>query len=103
MKNCRYENKNGTCGLKGSHAYRHKCYTTDSCKCWESPTNEDLIRAMTAEELAAIICAEFTAEKIPFCQNKEECMKILESDTIPEEMCRACALNWLQQPAKEDE
>ena len=35
MSDCKYINKNGTCGLKGCYAYRHKCYTEDCCKCFE--------------------------------------------------------------------
>lgn len=67
-------------------------------------TNADRIRSMSDEELAAILVAESLAEKIPFCQNKEECNEILDTadGTIPEEMCLKCALDWLRQPAKED-
>ena len=35
MPDCKHINKNGTCGLKGCYAYRHKCYTEDCCKCFE--------------------------------------------------------------------
>ena len=35
MSDCKHINKNGTCGLKGNYAYRHKCYTEDCCKCFE--------------------------------------------------------------------
>ena len=35
MSDCKHINKNGTCGLKGCYAYRHKCYTEDCCKCFE--------------------------------------------------------------------
>ena len=55
MSNCKYETKNGRCGLKGSYAYRHKCYTEDMCRCHEPKTNADHIRSMTDEELAEFL------------------------------------------------
>lgn len=66
-------------------------------------TNADRFRAMSDEELAAILVAEPMAEKIPFCQNSPECDRLMETDRdIPEEMCAKCALDWLRQPAKEE-
>lgn len=53
MTNCKYITKNGRCGLKGSYAYRHRCFGEDMCRCREPMTNADHIRAMTDEELAA--------------------------------------------------
>ena len=35
MPDCKYINKNGTCGLKDCYAYRLKCFTEDCCKCYE--------------------------------------------------------------------
>ena len=49
---CKYETKNSRCGLKGCYAYKHTCYTSDCCKCWEPLTNADFIRAMSEKELA---------------------------------------------------
>lgn len=64
-------------------------------------TNADRIRGMTDEELAEIIAAEPTAEKIPFCKNKPECDAMLDADLeIPESMCAACVLDWLKRPAE---
>jgi hypothetical protein len=66
------------------------------------PTNADRIRAMSDEELAKIIVFESMCEKTPFCQNKQECIDMLDTDGITEEMCARCALDWLQQPVKEE-
>ena len=65
------------------------------------PTNADRIRSMSDEELAKIIVSESVVEKIPFCQNKQECGDMLDTDVITEEMCTLCALDWLRQPVKE--
>lgn len=61
--NCKYETQNGRCGLKGSYAYRHKCFTVDLCKCHDPMTNADHIRAMTDEELAKWIFGFFWGRK----------------------------------------
>lgn len=74
---CRYEAKNGRCGLIGCYAYRHTCYTRDCCKCWEPPTNADRIRSMNDEELG-----EFLATH---CRVSIQFVKA-----------------WLQQPAPEE-
>lgn len=64
-------------------------------------TNADRIRSMTDEELAQILVSEPIAETIPFCQNKPECERLLETASgIPESMCVECALDWLQQPVE---
>jgi hypothetical protein len=64
-------------------------------------TNADRIRCMSDEELAKIIVSESVSEKIPFCQNKPECSKMLDDDElIPESHCIKCALDWLQKPAE---
>ena len=65
-------------------------------------TNADRIRAMSDEELAAVLVLEPMEEKIPFCQNKPECYKLLdENRDIPEEMCAKCMLDWLKQEVDE--
>ena len=65
-------------------------------------TNAEKIRATSDEELAAVIVLEPMGEKIPFCQNKPECDKLLDEDRdIPEEMCAKCMLDWLKQEVKE--
>ena len=98
MAKCKYETKNGRCGLKDSYAYRHKCYTEEFCKCHEDIepcgrhepiTNADRIRAMSDEELCDFlsqykfcdICVEGCAD----CTYHGDCDKRL--------------LEWLKQPA----
>lgn len=64
-------------------------------------TNADRIRSMTDGELAQILVSEPIAETIPFCQNKPECERLLETaNGTPESMCVECALDWLQQPVE---
>lgn len=100
MSNCKYETSNGRCGLKGSYAYRHKCYTEDMCRCHEPKTNADHIRSMTDEELMEVLgliaradcCINPTCDVCTscvfysFCQNKT-------ADDV---------LEWLKLPYKED-
>lgn len=67
----------------------------------KKPTNADRIRSMTDEELAQILVSEPIAETIPFCQNKPECERLLETESgVPESMCAVCALDWLQKPVE---
>lgn len=101
MAKCKYETKNGRCSLKGSYAYRRKCYTEDSCKCHEPQTNADRIRAMSDEELARLIDA-FTSY-FGVC-NKDNS----GAACIGCELYRLCSLSegeamqWLEQPAAEE-
>lgn len=65
-------------------------------------TNADRIRAMSDEELAAIMTATFVDEQIHYCQNRQECMDALDrGEDIPEEKCIACLVEWMQSPAEE--
>ena len=60
-------------------------------------TNSDRFRRMSDEEIAKILVSDLIGEKIPFCKNKPECDKILDSgECIPESMCVECALDWLK-------
>lgn len=54
-------------------------------------TNADRIRAMSDEELVAVI-------NTPFCDKRtnKECKEVFAAN------CYACVLDWLQQPAKEE-
>ena len=88
MAKCKYETKNGRCGLKGSYAYRRKCYAEDFCRCHEPQTNADRIRAMSDEELATIL-----GDKC-ICPPTGECTRQYGD-------CIACWLEWLKQPAEE--
>jgi hypothetical protein len=66
------------------------------------PTNADRIRSMTDEELAKIIVTDCLDERIHYCQNRPECIDLLDTDEgIPEEMCIQCVLDWLRQPAED--
>ena len=91
MTNCRYITKNGRCGLKGSYAYRHGCFGEDMCRCREPMTNADRIRAMSDEELAELIDRETDS-----CAPTGDCEKMSRD-------CKDCWLEWLQQPAEEDD
>ena len=85
MEKCRWEE---TCG----HEY---CNLTDCPEYEATPmTNADRIRAMTDEELAAVM----VKGDLHFCT-------IAETDCIygwHTPNCIAHALKWLQQPVKED-
>lgn len=77
------------------------CWKTSNKKCphFIQKTNADRIRAMSDEELAEYVYYGLDAE---FCSNAPECIKLLDADDgIPEEKCKACALNWLKQSAEE--
>ena len=95
MTNCKYITKNGRCGLKDSYAYRHGCFGEDMCKCREPLTNADRIRSMSDEELVRML----TLGEGAFDCFK--CRKVVdgECDTNCPERC----LDWLQQPAEEDD
>ena len=62
-----------------------------------NPTNADLIRRMTAEQLAdAMLKVNEIAAHVPFCGNNEECNEIMDSgELIPPDMCKKCLMNWL--------
>jgi hypothetical protein len=67
----------------------------------KNPTHGDRIRAKTDDDLADFIIDDCLDGRLHFCKNKPECLEILERDgNIPEEMCKQCALDWLQQPAE---
>lgn len=64
------------------------------------PTNADRIRSMSDEELAEHLYYGFD---IRFCDSNAECEAMLNTDEgIPEEKCKACALEWFKQPAAEE-
>jgi hypothetical protein len=67
-------------------------------------TNADRIRAMTDEELAAIMiqCSDLD-ERVGFCKNLYKCELLLDTDDgIPASMCEKCMLEWLKEPAEVD-
>ena len=88
MAKCKYETSNGRCGLKGSYAYRYKCFTTDLCKCHEPITNADRIRAMTDEELADLLTN---------CSNNYGYGWVTEAGKA---ICYENNIKWLKHPAE---
>lgn len=64
----------------------------------QTPSRGDRFRCMTDEQLAEYLATN--TDK--FCKNLPKCAALLEANTpIPEEMCKACALEWLKEPAEE--
>lgn len=104
MSNCKYETSNGRCGLKGSYAYRHKCFTEDLCKCHEPKTNADRIRAMSDEELAKWL-GDVDCYNCDCCAYQRECRYEYDTETVnyaEKYNCFEGRKKWLQQPVKED-
>jgi hypothetical protein len=93
---CYYRTDDGKCRKFTDDKYTSYC--VDGPCPDETPTNADRIRGMSDEELAAIIAADFTEEKLNYCQNKPECSAILETadGIISDEWCIQCALDWLK-------
>lgn len=122
MTNCKYLTKTGKCGLKGSYAYRRKCFGEDLCRCREPMTNADRINSMTIEEKAEFLSSIAYGRETPWCK------------PFAEEFCKSCPTTtctaegysnpmdlhecdftdgkcphgsdivwWLQQPVKEDD
>ena len=66
-------------------------------------TNADRIRVMTDQELAQLIENATSIDGSDFyCQNKQECYRMLDAAEIPDEWCVNCVLEWLRKPAKEE-
>lgn len=67
-------------------------------------TNGDWLRGLPDRDLAAIMVQSADlAEQIPFCQNLQECQRMLEGDEdIPLTKCEECVLAWLRKPVKEE-
>lgn len=67
-------------------------------------TNADRIRSKTDEALADFIVNDYLDSQLHFCKNKPECGAILErNECLPTAMCKQCALDWLWQPAENNE
>ena len=69
----------------------------------EVKTNADMIRAMSVEELAALLYDGVAVDdKLHFCQTRQECNDAIDRDElIPDEKCVECLLEWLRKPAEE--
>lgn len=102
MNNCKYETSNGRCGLKGSYAYRHKCFTEDLCKRHEPKTNSDLIRSMSDEELVECI-SKRAVDRLCEIVCGGECKALATLDKTCDQVCKEIVLNWLQTPADHTE
>ena len=68
-----------------------KCHYKNECGHKAPLTNADRIRAMTDEELAELIDRETDS-----CAPTGDCERMSRD-------CKACWLEWLQQPAEEDD
>jgi hypothetical protein len=65
-------------------------------------TNGDRIRAMSDEELAAMLYSFEDLEMPDYCQRKKECDDMLDGDIdIPDEKCINCLIDWLRQQERE--
>ena len=96
---CKYETKNGRCGLKGCYAYKHTCYTPDCCKCWEPVTNFQRITA--SPDVLAKILVPLMPTMEGFCQSGRH-WKNGACECNPNWKCEDCMVDWLQQPAPEE-
>ncbi len=59
-------------------------------------TRGDRFRNMTDEQLVEFAFDTGIDDQLEFCQNKEECSEN-EDLNIPEENCKQCMLEWLQE------
>ena len=67
-------------------------------------TNADRIRAMSDEELTSAIyqLINATDPALWFCKGSKECGDLMDAnEDIPDEMCKACLLAKLREPAEE--
>lgn len=77
-------------------------FATDNNDGHKPMTNGDRIRGMTDEELCDLLWEAHNGTWFsPYCQSKRECWE--KAPGIPDEWCKKCLLEWLQQPVKEDE
>jgi len=54
-------------------------------------------------ELLWKVVYEGLDEKIPFCKNDPECDELACEGGVPEEKCKQCLIQWLGEPAEEQE
>lgn len=101
MENCRTCKRTDvkccpTCGRGDGCDVYHKC--GEDCIGYKPMTNADRIRSMTDEELANFLYRfNDIDEKVKFCTNKKVCIDLLDKgDTLPDEWCKECLLEWLK-------
>lgn len=64
-------------------------------------TKADRLRTMSDEELGRhLMNIHDSGCFISFCKNKPECEELLDNDSITDEMCMECMMQWLKQPAE---
>ena len=101
MMMCKFEH-DGDCCNCGSPQYMCKC-KPNICGSVVPITNADRIRAMSDEELAAVLC---TADFCNYCDYEREDGTCLYIETSPDgrlfDGCVSAALKYLKQPAEED-
>ena len=89
------------CGIDETKVVR---VALKDCKIKENKSRAGMFRSMSDEEMADAIFSlgcEVT-QKISFCRNLESCSEILDNgDSIPEEMCKQCLIEWLQSEVEE--
>ena len=78
------------------------CHYPLTCKQQKPLTRAELIRQLTDEEMADLITRCFDVVDLGYCQNRQECEEMIKTGTTPTEWCRACLLEWLKAPAKEE-
>lgn len=72
------------------------------CKFFQSATRIEKIRAMPADELAALLYKGYPRDG-EFCLNKNECKEIVDAGRyIQEKCCIDCLKHWLLSPAEDD-
>lgn len=65
-------------------------------------TNYELIKNMSAEDLAIIIVKTEDLSGPDYCKNKKECDDMLDADIdIPAENCVKCCLDWPKEESDE--
>ena len=102
MTNCKYITKNGRCGLKGSHAYRHGCFGEDMCRCREPMTNAQKIRAMSDIELAQWMASRIANLKFLDIEMNGKQLTATEKAALTHDLYVVFG-RYLQQPAEEDD
>lgn len=84
------------CGVDGEEV--ENLDEDKECIDFECMTNADRIRSMTDDELANFLYRfNDIDEKVKFCTNKKVCIDLLDKgDTLHDEWCKDCLLEWLR-------
>lgn len=83
-----------------------RCYSNKKCnnhEQYEPKSNADRIRYMSDEEMAKMIQKYVSLDSSEYCKNNSECENILDNgETIPDEKCEKCIVQWLQSEAESE-